>query len=337
VGVPGIVLRLDRYQRQHPWLGVPLAVLDKFIEDRGPMLAGLITYYGFLSLFPLLLVLSTTLRVVLRDHPELADELLGSTLARFPVVGTEITATVHPLEGSVVALIVGGLLALYGGLGFTASVGHAFDQMWAVPVDKRPHPVVARVRGLLLLVLLGVGLGVTTALSVLTAAPVVPLGSVLPVLAPLVSVLVNAALFLVAFRALTVRELGFRQVAPGAMVAAVAWQLLELGAIRYATDELAGADPLYGVFELVLALLAWIYLEAVVVTAAAEINVVLVDRLWPRALLTLTPFVGPGDLTDADRRCLGSYAHIQRYKSFERIEVAFSPTTEDPPPPAVGR
>lgn len=333
----GIVARLDRYQRQHPWLGVPLAVLDKFIDDRGPMLAGMITYYGFLSLFPLLLVLSTTLRLVLRDHPELADELLGSTLARFPVVGEEITATVHPLEGSAAALVVGSLLALYGGLGFTSSVGHAFDQMWGVSVDNRPHPILARGRGLLLLVLLGTGLGVTTGLSALSAVPFAPLGSVFPVLAPLVSVLVNAALFLVAFRALTVRELTFRQVARGAIVAALAWQLLELGAIRYATDELAGADPLYGVFGLVLALLAWIYLEALVVTAAAEINVVLVDRLWPRALLTLTHFVGPDDLTDADRRSLESYARIQRYKSFERIEVAFSPPAEDRQPPQAGR
>jgi membrane protein len=335
----GIVAQLDRYQRRQPWLGVPLAVLDKFIDDRGPLLAALITYNGFLSLFPLLLVLSTSLRLVLRDHPELADELLGGTLARFPVVGHEITATVHPLEGSAVALVIGGLLALYGGLGFTTAVGHAFDQMWGVPVDKRPHPVIARARGLVLLVLLGAGLGVTTALSALTAAPFVPLGSLFPVLAPLASVLVNATLFLVAFRALTVRELTFRQVAPGAIVAALAWQLLELGAIRYANDELAGSDPLYGVFGLVLALLAWIYLEALVVTAAAEINVVLVDRLWPRALLTVTHFVGPDDLTEADRRSLESYARIQRYKSFERIEVAFSPppAAEDPRPPRAAR
>jgi membrane protein len=337
VGVPGIVARLDRYQQQHPWLAVPLAVLDKYIEDRGPMLAGLMTYNGFLSLFPLLLVLSTTLRLVLRDHPELADELLGSTLARFPVVGREITATVHPLEGSSVALVIGALLALYGGLGFTAAVEHAFDQMWGVPVDERRHPILARGRGLVLLVLLGVGLAVTTALSALGAAPLPPLGSAFPVLAPLVSVVVNAALFLVGFRVLTVRELTFRQVAPGAIAAALAWQALELGAVRYATDELAGADPLYGVFGLVLALLAWIYLEALVVTAAAEINVVLADRLWPRALLTLTHLVGPDDLTEADRRSLESYARIQRYKSYERIEVAFSPPQEDRPAPQADR
>lgn len=334
--VPTVVARLDHYQRRRRWLGLPLAVFAKFVDDRGPLLAGQITYNGFLSLFPLLLVLSTTLRLVLRDHPELAEGLLASPLARFPVVGDEITAAVHPLQGSAVALVVGGLFALYGGLGFTAAMGHAFDQMWGVPVDRRPHPIIARSRGLLLLVLLGVGLGVTTALSALTAAPGTPLGPALVVLGPLVSMSVNAGLFLVGFRAFTVRDLTFGQVAPGAIGAALAWQLLELGAVRYATDELTDADPLYGVFGLVLALLAWIYLEALVVTAAAEINVVLVDRLWPRALLTLTHFVGPDDLTEADRRSLESYARIQRYKSFERIDVEFSPPPEEYRPPLAG-
>ena len=235
-GAPRFLVGLDRYQRRHPWLGFPLAVFDKFVDDRGPHLAGLITYYGFLL---------------------------------------------------------------------------------------RPHPLVARLRGSVVLVLLGVGLGVTTALSALTAVPVTDTVPT-PLLSAPIAMLVNAALFLVAFRALTVRELTFRQVAPGAVLAALAWQLLELGAARSAAS-LTDADPLYGVFALVLAPLAWIYLEALVVVFAAEVNAVLVERLWPRALLTITHFVGPDDLTDADRRSLVSYARSQRYQSFERIDVAFNP------------
>lgn len=331
-GMRDALARLDRYQRRRPWLGFPLAVVDKFIEDRGPLLAGMITYYGFLSLFPLLLVLSTTLRLVLHDHPEVADALLDTALARFPVVGAEVTASVHPLEGSAVVLGVGVVLALYGGLGFTTTVAHAFDQLWAVPVHQRPHPLVARVRGMLLLVLLGVGLGVTAALSALTVLPAAVVGAVAPVLprpvAGLSALAVNTGLFLVAFRAFTVRPLTFRQVAPGALVAALAWQVLELGVLRYAGEELTGADPLYGVFGLVLALLGWIYLEALVVLLAVEINTVLADRLWPRALLTVTTLVGPDDLTEADRRTLAAYARVQSYKDYERIDVTFGPARD---------
>jgi membrane protein len=97
--------------------------------------------------------------------------------------------------------------------------------------------------------------------------------------------------------------------------------------LRYAGEELIGADPLYGVFGLVLALLGWIYLEALVVLPA-EINTVLVDRLWPRALLAVTALVGPDDLTEADRRTLAAYARVQSYKKYERIDVTFGPAPD---------
>jgi hypothetical protein len=144
----------------------------------------------------------------------------------------------------------------------------------------------------------------------------------------LAALAVNTGLFLVAFRAFTVRPLTFRQVAPGALVAALAWQLLELGVLRYAGEELSGADPLYGVFGLVLTLLGWIYLEALVVLFAVEINTVLADRLWPRALLAVTAPVGPDDLTEADRRTLAAYARVQSYKSYKRIDVTFGPARD---------
>src|SRR5688572_866437 len=53
--------RFDRYQRRHPWAGYPIAVIYKFFDDQGTYLAALITFYGFLSLFPLLLLLSSIL------------------------------------------------------------------------------------------------------------------------------------------------------------------------------------------------------------------------------------------------------------------------------------
>ena len=49
--------RFDRYQQRHAWLGFPLAVRQKYSEDQGGYLAATITYYGFFSIFPLLLVL----------------------------------------------------------------------------------------------------------------------------------------------------------------------------------------------------------------------------------------------------------------------------------------
>ena len=50
---------LDRFQQRHPSAGFPLAVVYKYVDDQGSYLAALMAYYGFLSLFPLLLLLTT--------------------------------------------------------------------------------------------------------------------------------------------------------------------------------------------------------------------------------------------------------------------------------------
>ena len=61
-----VLTTLDAHQRTRRWLGFPIAVVYKFADDQGPYLAALITYYGFLSLFPLLLLLVTILGFVLQ-------------------------------------------------------------------------------------------------------------------------------------------------------------------------------------------------------------------------------------------------------------------------------
>ena len=65
---------LDRFQRKHPWAGFPLAVAYKYFDDFGTYLAALLTYYGFVSLFPLLLLLSTVLGFVLSGDQGLQHE-----------------------------------------------------------------------------------------------------------------------------------------------------------------------------------------------------------------------------------------------------------------------
>ncbi|MGH3547099.1 MAG: hypothetical protein ACRDQU_03045, partial [Pseudonocardiaceae bacterium] len=63
----GVPARLDRFQRRHTWLGFPLAVIYKFVDDQGGYLAVLITYYGFVSLFPGLLLLISVLGYTLQS------------------------------------------------------------------------------------------------------------------------------------------------------------------------------------------------------------------------------------------------------------------------------
>jgi len=96
-----LLQRVDDVQRRHRWMGLPLAVLWKFLDDEGTYLAALITYYGFVSLFPLLLLAVTVLGFVLQGDPAAQQAVLNSALRNFPVVGDQIGANVHSLHGSV--------------------------------------------------------------------------------------------------------------------------------------------------------------------------------------------------------------------------------------------
>ena len=80
-GLSGLVGRVigwaDRLQREHSVLGFPYAVVKKYGNDEGGRQAALITYYGFLSLFPLLLLGVAVLSRVLADHPDLRKRLIN--------------------------------------------------------------------------------------------------------------------------------------------------------------------------------------------------------------------------------------------------------------------
>src|SRR6195952_5951311 len=85
-GHVSVTSRLDSFQQRHPAAGFPLAVIYKYSDDQGNYLAALITYYAFVSLFPLLLLLTTVLAFVLRGDPHLQKQILHSTLSQFPVI-----------------------------------------------------------------------------------------------------------------------------------------------------------------------------------------------------------------------------------------------------------
>ncbi|WP_030170209.1 YihY/virulence factor BrkB family protein [Spirillospora albida] len=324
----GLVDRVDAYQRRHRWAGLPLAVVYKFVDDQGAYLTALITYYGFVSLFPLLLLLVTALGFALQDNPGLQERVLDSALAQFPVIGDQIAANIHSFQGNSLALVTGVAGGLYGGLGVVQAVQNALNKIWGVPRNSRPNPIAARLRSLALLAVGGGAILATTALSVVTASADV-FGGGVRAAAVVVAVAINVVLFTVAFRLLTARPLTVAQVRTGAIAAALVWQGLQGGGAFLLGHMLKGATATYGMFGIVLGLLAWIYLGAITFVAGAEINVVREHRLWPRSLLT--PFTDRVELTTGDRRAYTSYAETERHKGFENVDVDFDPPPDDDP------
>jgi inner membrane protein YhjD len=324
-----LVARLDSFQRTHRWLGFTLAVVYKFIDDSGTYLAALLTYYGFVSFFPLLLLFSSILGFVVRGNPGLQQQLLHSALQQFPVVGSQLSAPEH-LGGGWTGVLVGSLVAVYGGLGIAQATQYAMNTAWAVPKHRRPNPFAARGRSLLLLSTGGVAVlatSVGSALGSSAAAYGANFGQDVHVLLTGASMLVNAVVFVLVFKLATPRRLTVRQVAPGALVAAVAWQLLQSFGGRYVGHVVKSASATNAVFALVLGLLAFFYVAALTFVLCIEIDVVRVDRLWPRALLT--PFTDDVQLTPGDEKVYTDAARTQSAKGFERVDVTFDPGDDD--------
>ncbi len=318
------VTRIDSYQRKHRWAGFSLAVVYKYFDDQGPYLAALITYYAFVSLFPLLLLGVTLLGFALNGDVELQQRIVGSALGQFPIIGDQLGDNIDPLSGNTTGLVVGIVGALYGGLGVAQAGQNAMNKVWGVPRNRRPNPFMARARSLLQLIVLGTGVLLTTALTGATTGSE-ELGfspstsdRILPIMGAFV---VNFLLFLVSFRILTSRAVTIRHVLPGVAVAAVGWQSLQFFGTYYVSTVLKNSSQTYGLFALVLGLIAWIYLAAVLVVFAAEINAVSTDRLWPRALLT--PFTDNVEPTAGDERAYTSYAKAEQHKGWQRISVRF--------------
>ena len=312
-----LIARADRVQQRHPLLGFPLAVRQKFADDQGGFLAASVTYYAFFSIFPLLLVFVTLLGYALQGDPDLQRRVLDSALADFPVIGPQLKTNVHSLRGSAPALAVGIGVAVWAGTGVALALENALDHIWGVPIRRRANPLLARLRALLWIAVIG---GVTLIGTVLgSASAFAAYGPAVRVAAVLMSLAINVAVFLAVFRVLTSHSPSWRDVLPGALVAAVAWEILQWVGGYIVDRQLRHASSTYGVFAIVIGLLSWLYLAANVTLLSAEINVVVRHRLWPRSFSVITE----QPLTGGDERALRQRAGVEERRSDEDVTVGF--------------
>jgi YihY family inner membrane protein len=310
--------RVDRFIGRHPVPAVLVAVFKKYGDDGGGRWAALVSYYGFLSLFPLLLVFTTVLGFVVQGDEELQQRIVDSALSQFPIIGEQIRQNLGALDGSVVALAIGLVGAVWAGLAIALTLQDAMNDVWDVPRRSRPGFVARRIRALATLA----GLGVVT----LVSAGLTALGTIggslgwMRVLALAGTLGLNVVAFGAAFRYLTVAEIRWRDVLPGAASASVSWMVLLAAGSWLVDRQLRDASALYGFFAIVLGLLGWISLGAHSLLLSAELNTVLARRLWPRSLQ-------PPPLSEPDRRMLAAGAE----------QEAARPTEESSPPERRGR
>ena len=134
---------------------------------------------------------------------------------------------------------------------------------------------------------------------------------------------VNVGMFLLGFRVLTPRQIPVRRLVAGAVVAGVAWQVFLAAGGYLVGHNLRHAAEVYGFFAVVLGLLSWLYLGSELTLYAAEVNVVLARRLWPRSLL-------PPPLTGPDQRTPTDLATQEERRPEESVQVSFTGQVRTP-------
>jgi uncharacterized BrkB/YihY/UPF0761 family membrane protein len=185
-----------------------------------------------------------------------------------------------------------------------------------VPFKERPDFLRRRLRGLLLLVVLGTIFVVSTFVSGVVSAGLGSVGIKAGGIG--LSLLLNFALFTAAFRMLTSAAVPTRCLWLGAVIGGLLWEALQVAGGAYVNHVIRHASSTYGVFATVIGLLAWLHLGAQATLYAAEVNVVVLRELWPRSL-----FGPPSE--PADRDALRALAQVEERSDHERVQVEFGP------------
>jgi membrane protein len=273
------VRKFDRYQQRHKPLALIVATIKKFGDDQAGNQAVVVAFYAFFSLFPLLLVFVTVLGYVLAGDTSLMNSVSNSVLGRFPVIGPSL-ANEH-LKGDALALVVGVLLSTWSGSNVTGAMSSALERVWEIPRKDRANFLQKKVRGILLLVLLGALFIVASAASGVVSGGLG--GWPLKIVGYLIAIMLNFGLFIAAFHFLCEEPPGWGDLIPGAAVAAILWTVLQsLGGVYI--KHIGKSDSTYGTFALVLGILTWLHIGTQMTLYCAEFNTVLSGRRWPRSL-----------------------------------------------------
>lgn len=276
--------KIDKFQQRHGFTGFTYAVIKKYGDDEGGYKAALLTYYGFLSLFPLLLILTTVTQWLLQDESQLKQRIIKGATNYLPIVGTQLQHNVGGFSKTGLPLLIGLLVLIYGLRGVADVFRHTVNDVWRVPTTDRSGYFPALARSFSIVVFGGLGfLGAAVVASYGTASKQ---GWALRSLFISISALLIFLSFMFIIKmALNRPTRMLKNIWVGAAVATIGLLVLQSLGGYILAHELKNLDNLYGTFALVLGLLFWLYLQTQLIVYAIEIDTVRMLKLWPRSLL----------------------------------------------------
>jgi membrane protein len=243
--------------------------------------AGAVTYFAFLSFFPLLALAFFVVGYIARYFPDAQDGLVDSIEQVFPgMIGTgkgQISLDAIQRAAATVG-IIGVVILIYSGLGWLSGMRTALRVVFELPQSTRPNYVTGKVRDLVTLVVVGTTLLVSVALSgVVTrfSTQVLDLLDLdhdlswtVEVAAVVVALVANTLLFFVLFTVLARPTTPRRSLWQGAFLGSVAFEVLkQLSSFLLAATA---RSPAFQAFGIALILLVWInYFSRLVMYAAA--------------------------------------------------------------------
>lgn len=249
--------------------------IDGFVRHKTKRNAALLAHYGFISVFPLLAVMTTILGYVLENHPTFREDIVDSVFAQIPFVGEQISKDPSKIHGSLPVLIFGLATTLWAGTRAFVAAQNGINDIWEIPEAQRPNFAKTRLRALLAIVVVGVAqLASATVTGVVAISGMSWLNRILLILAALA---INIGVLLAAYRVLTARALTVRQLLPGAVFAGFGFSILQLIGTTIVQRAIRSATPVYGNFATVIALLSWLSLHGLIALVGAEANAAL-DR-----------------------------------------------------------
>ncbi len=281
--------KIDKFQRKHKLTAFSYAVIKKYGEDEAGYKATLLTYYAFLSLFPLLLILVTLTTYVDTYFPGLQTDVVQAATDYFPVLGQQIADHISGLSQTGPALLLALLFTLYGARGVGAAFQNGVQHIWGVPKVKRPGFPKSTTNSLLIILIGGLGLIVAAISTGIAASTGQGIGYNL--LAAGINVIILSCIFTFLINICLPHKIALNKIGIAAIIAAVGLVALQNLGGRFITSELRTLDALYSYFALSLGLLFWIYLQVQIVLFSVEIAAVNDKVDWPRSLSgkNLTP------------------------------------------------
>ncbi len=322
--VERVIRRVDATQQRFTPTAFVFGVIKKYGDDNGGVLVSNLAYSSFIALFPLLLVMITVLGLAASVDGAFRQDVINAVAHQVPQIGSQLTGNVHELRrSSVIGLIIGLIGLVWGATGLAQAGLFTMEQVWNLPGPARPGYVQRLGRAMEFLGVLGVGVIATTLLASLNTYG--KKAAIFVVLAEVAAALVNVGMYLVAFRVLTPKGVPTQRLIPGAVAGGIAWTVLQILG-TYLVHHFLHSNSVYGYFATVLGLVAYISLAVQITVYAAEVNVVLTRRLWPRSI------VQP-PLTEADRASLALQALQNQRREEQHIEVSFDDRAPGTPAP----